>query len=73
MMITFDIAFDDGGFDDLNKKLQEVARKTAIERIKSIRCPEHGTSAKVKKSSTKFTCETCCDKLGEKIKKAFGN
>ena len=48
---------------DINA-VQKAATAAIIERVKNVRCPEHGQYAKiVAKGSDKFEVSGCCDRL----------
>ncbi len=78
----FDISFEVGGRkvnpksmkDALAKAVLESATESIKKKVKSIRCHEHHSGAKIKvkgKSLDKLSMEVsgCCDVLIEKVKK----
>ncbi len=56
----------------LEQKAKQVALDAVKKRVEGIRCPTHGTAAKVvaRTSGSKFTWDVsgCCDELVAKVK-----
>ena len=64
-MFKIDIKFNKRDFET---KLQNAAQEAIEDRVRKIRCPQHGRHARITRKGDKYDLTGCCEKLIEEVK-----